>query len=390
MNPYLQKTKFAQARQQDEYGFLGIGEAWDTAKKYWTDKGVVEGLTSAGSEILDYSSTQKEARNRNKERWKFILEIAKKYRDAGPWPANVERKLLWVNKAYPDLPSSSNVLAIAPNSIAAVNAQAAMFAYITAKMFDKPEFIALGDVYAKKAKNSDKSVLQQGSVKARQKEQKVFLKDWMKTAVQTGIITNWYNLIQQFQNAISGEGVQAERILERLKLMTKRNELEFADQLTKDSSSSVFDLLYVMRGWLGMAGVVLMIVYGAALFAILAAYVPGFASAAGRVATTAGRGVAKGAKGAGKLIGTGVSRTGKALSGLARNSMMNAISDAKEALNDKDFQKSVQNIMNGIQSSGANVSPMLQTQLNQAMANPNLNEEDLKRIIKQVLTETGA
>ena len=317
-NRFLQNTKFAKAqraKQQEFGGFLDeVKHQWNITKKGWGDAlgNPLDYGTRVVKEVFDYSDTNQESAKRNEHAWKRKLEIGKAYRDAGAWPKSVPLKLNMVRHAYPSLPTISNAIGVPPNSVADAFAQGAVFCFITAKMYNKPEFKQLGNQMAQKAKSAPADITKGAPVQAAMRK---VSKAWLNMAKQSGIIPSWYNLIDQAKNMFDGTAIPAEILAKRIKQFGKANEIQWSQQIAAEAQGSLWDLAYAMRGWLGLAGLILTGVF------------------AGPAIVSALPSIGRGAVSAGKATGKAIGKAGKATVS-AGKSTASAIKSARETKED--------------------------------------------------------
>lgn len=392
MNPYLRNTKYTKKKSQysgDYFEEGGWGDAltpdWlETPLQYYSKKykqamnvipGVDTGVKGKGnvinlvgpgmalttlgdffSELYDYSDTQKAAATRNQEAWSYKVDVAQKLKKASPWPENIPKKFLNLGKAIPNV-NLSIVLGVPPNSVADAYAQGAIFAYLTANMYKKPEFVELGNNFVFQAKRAPQSVKKPeieinlddpvGTIKSFAKADKVvqamknIRKQWLKKAKETDIFPAWYNIPGQLSREWDG----ASEIDNRLKLFAQPNEINFSRGIAEQSQSSFSDLLQVMRTPLILAGVS---IAGVFLFPVVAPLLP-----------TIGRGVVSAGRGVGKLASSTVRMIGAS----AKSGIEQAV---KQGVTDKI---TIENI----------VAKQLKNE------NQNVSEDDIRKIIRQQL-----
>ena len=321
-----------------------------------TGQGMV--LTTLGdffSELWDYSDTQAAAKRRNQDVWEYKVEVAQKLKNE-PWPSNIPKKFTNIGKALPNV-NLSVVLGVPPNSVADAYAQGALFAYLTAIIYNKAEFRKLGNALVFKAKKSPNSIKKPevdinladpvATLKSFARADKVvnamkeIQKQWLSLANKTGVYPAWYNIPGQ----LSREWDAAASINSRLKLFSKPEEINFSRSIAKQSQSSFTDLLYVMKAPLILAGLG---IAGVFLFPIIAPLLP-----------TIGSGIASTAR----TVGTLTAKTFRALSGAASAKIEDVV---KQGIMDKE---QIENI----------VTEQLKTE------NPTISEQDIRKIIRQQL-----
>jgi len=433
-NPYLshyQKKRLIETDSYDEFGFMGIGDAWDTATRYYGKQynrggggvsGVGKILTGTTSDLYvsvrDYEQTNKDAARRNERAWERKVEIAKIYRNLPAWPKGQKKFLSLVRKAYPEAPNWSWALAIPPNSIADAYAQGAFASYLTALMWNRPLFKKLGDSFLEKAEhwgrkgkkpiNTDSflmSVIEpynvinvvgtlfldksgvditKGAPVA--KVMKGIVSKWLTLAYETGIITKTTDLKAQIKNVISGNNEkEAKNFLKILRNNAKPNEIKFSQNLAAESQAELTDLAYNMRGvflagGMAIAGVVLF-PYIAPLIAPLGNGLIGIGKAAGKGIGAVGKGIGAVGKGTGKLI-----------SSLPKKDAEKAYLKAATAAEKGNVKEFVNQVKTAKSLSPYPVSLSTENELinleNLAALNTAASPTQMKRVLKQVLVES--
>lgn len=412
---------------EDEFGAWynpldwGVGEALNTAGGYYKKQyqrggltGIVTGTTSdLYTAVSDYDQTQKEARKRNEGAWERKVEIAKAFKKLGPWPAKIPKYLYQVGKAYPDAPNWSWGLAMPPNSVADAYAQGAVAAYLTAKMWNRPTFIQLGDSLLKKAEHwgkkgkkpinsdsflvsiqpgvmvintvsglfQDKSGVDVTKGAPVAKVMKGIVAKWMELAYQQKILTKPTDLIGQIKNVMAGNDEKAAMTFAQLlRNNATPSEIKFSQNVAQESQASIADLAYNMRGIIGIAGIA---IAGLFLYPVIMPLLPTVFSGIKKVGKGVGKGIGAVGKGAGKLI----TASGKK----DAEEAFIAASNAAEKGNVKEFVEQTQKAQSlspyPIQ---AQTASELKTMENLAAANPNAKAPppQMKRILSQVLVES--
>jgi len=256
-------------------------------------------------ELWEYSDTKAEASKRNESAWQHKLKIASEYKNAKPWPDSIPKKLSNVRKAYPRLTNISVPLGVAPNSEADAFAQGAIFAYLTAKMFDIHQFKNLGDSFVSKAMKSNQDI--EDGPATRQAQLRVY-KAWHGRAKETSLLPAWYNLPQQFKNMRTKSGVSAVILDKRIKQFSNEDEIKFSQGIAKDNQSSLSDLAYSMRGWIALATLA---IGGVFLAPVIGPLLPTIGRVAGKGAIDTAKLAGKGVIGTAKLAGKGAIGTAK-------------------------------------------------------------------------------
>ena len=389
-------------------------------KKYRQGGGGLKGIYSmtvgtAGDlvdEIGDYSSTQKDSRRRNEGAWERKVEIAKAYKKLGPWPEKVPKVLYQVGNAYPDAPNWTWGLAMPPNTVADAYAQGAVAAYLTAKMWNRPQFIKLGDSLLAKAEhwglkgkkpiNSDSflvsiqpTVLVVNSVSGLfqdksgvditkgapvAKVMKGIVAKWLQLAYDQKIITRPTDIVGQIKNVVAGNDEnQAKNFLKLLRNNAKPEEIKFSQKIASESQASVADVIYNMRGAFVLAG---LLIAGVVFFPIIGPMLPSIGRGIGKVGKGVVKGVGAVGKGAGKLLVTG------------KEGAIAAYTQAAEAAEKGDVKEFVKQIEEAKSKSPNPVSTITQQQLNNlkslAATNPQAkaSPQEMKAVLRQVLAES--
>jgi hypothetical protein len=346
MNKYLAKYK---KRKE------GSNNVFSTAYDYWTQKGLTGGISEAVDAASDYSETVEAEDRRNEKAYNFKLELARKYKKAGAWPDNVEKRFIFVGKAYPDLPSVSTVLGVAPNSEADSYAQGALVSYISALLFPehKNAFTSLGDDFYSEAQKGNN---QQDGPRT-QKTAKEVARQWDAVAIKSGILSSWYNLIGQAKNLMNGNELQARQIESRLDLFSRANEINLAQQIAKESQSSVTDVLYQIRGWLALGGTALALVY---LWPVV-----------------------------GPMIFPTARKIGTATAKMLNNRVYKPLSGAMKDVAENKKEQAMDKIAKVIEDKSLDFSSKIKQDVVKAQQNAEgLSEEEIKRIVKAIVNET--
>jgi hypothetical protein len=418
-NPYIQYYQLK--RMEDQFGFLGLGTAWDYYAKAFKTHGVAAPLHMTGDlyeSVAGYEQLQKQTAKRDERAWARKVEIAEKLKKLPKWPANIRRSLPDFARAYPDEPNINWALSMPPNSPADAYAQGAAFSYVTAVIFDKPKFIQLGDGFLKEAKSwgekgtplinmdsflasimtpfytvnfvhglfQDKSGVDITKGHPVAKVMQFIMTKWIALAYQTGILTKWYNLPAQVGNVIGGrDETQAKLIYKMIRNNARPEEIQFAQKIAADSQASVGDLVYSLRGLFVLAGLAIVgVVAGPAIIGAA----PGLLSSVGRI----------GGKVAGKaasLTGRAALGTGKLIGRSASSAATAAFTAANQAANKRNVPEFVQQAERAAQLSPQKLSPRTQMELETLKTlaasqghGTNISKQQMKGLLKQILVES--
>ena len=368
MNKYL--LKYKKRKQQ------GSANPFSTAYDYWMNKGL-GGFSEFADAASEYSETVEAEDKRNEKAYLFKMELAKKYRDAGPWNPNVEKRLIFIDKAYPNLPSVSTALGIAPNSESDSYAQGAIVAFVSALLFPehKSEFQALGDKFLKEATKAND---QQDGPRT-QRTARIVAREWDDVALKAGVLTAWYNVIGQIRNLFTGDGLQARQIENRLDMFSKANEIDLAQQIAKDSQSSVTDLLYEIRGVLALGGGIIAAIY---LYPLIAPNL----GVIGRSTATATKELGKAGVSTAKSVGKATKKLTTMLNKKVYKPLTKALDDAAKS---QDFKSALKKIEKVVEDKSLDFSSKIKQDVVIAQRNvERLTEEDIQRIVQAVVLET--
>ena len=415
-NPYLQHYQLK--RMEDQFGFLGLGTAYDYYAKGFKTHGALAPLHTAGDlveAVAGRTELNRQTANRDERAWKRKVEIAEKYRDLPPWPAKIRRSYPDFIKAYPDAPNINWALAASPNTPADAYAQGAVFSYITAKMFDQPKFIGLGDTFLKEAISlgekgqallegpalyiptfyvinmvhglfQDKSGIDISKGHPVATAMKIIVAKWITLAYETGILTKWHGIGAQIKNVFTGKDeTQAKLLYKMMRTRARPEEIQFSQNIAADSQASFGDLVYSLRGLFALAGLAIVGVVAAP--AIMGA-APGLLSSVGRI----------GGKVAGKaatLTGRAAVGTGKLIGRSASSAANAAFTAANQAANQRNVPQFVQQAERAAQLSPQKLSPRTQMELEtlKTMAatqgnKTNISRQQMKGLLKQILVES--
>jgi len=418
-NPYIQYYQLK--RMEDQFGFLGLGTAADyygkKLKQSWHAP-----ITSTASDLFESvtgaQELGKQTAKRDERAWARKVEIAKKFRELPKWPANIKRTYPDFTRAYPDSPNISWALGVPPNTPADAYAQGAAFCYVTAKMFDKPDFIRLGDAFLKEAISwgekgtpmikqdtfldqldlsiytinfvhglfQDKSGVDITKGYPVAKVMRKIVTQWIALAHKTGVLTKWYNFPAQVGNVVAGKNeTQAKLLYKLMRNNARPEEIKFAQKIAADSQASVGDLAHNLRGLFALAGLSILAVVAAP--AIIGA-APGLMASVGRI----------GGKVAGKaasLTGRAALGTGKLIGRSASSAATAAFTAANQAANKQNVPQFVEKAERAAQLSPQKISPRTQMELQTLKTlaaaqgkGANISKQQMKGLLKQILAES--